>query len=53
MLMVMTFLAALESPAKRGIGRLLEAAPDVAVGAKLRLTVEVPGSGLFVAVAAV
>ena len=49
------FLAELESGMKRGIVKVLEAAaPALAVkaggvGAKLRLTVEVPGGGEFCA----
>ena len=52
MLIVKILLAAVEDPTNRGMLAVLEGTPDVVVGAKERLTVEVPGSGELVATAA-
>jgi hypothetical protein len=46
-------LAALESPANLGTLAVLEGTPEVAVGAKERLTLEAPGAGEFEATAEV
>jgi hypothetical protein len=51
MLIVNMVLAAVEDPMNLGMLAVLEGTPDVAVGAKDRLTVELPAAGELVATA--